>query len=112
MFTVSLHGIKIHAPIGLYPEEKITGNDFEIDIDIRVLNEGQAELPFWDYSIIYGIVSGIFRPPGDLLESYVADIHRVLKEEFPQADTVRVAIRKLQPPLGGDVRYSMVTLER
>ena len=34
MLTVSLHGINIHAPHGLYPEEHILGNAFVIDVDL------------------------------------------------------------------------------
>ena len=34
MLTVSLYGITINAPIGLYPEEHILGTTFETDVDI------------------------------------------------------------------------------
>ncbi len=34
MLTVSLHGIKVHAPHGLYEQEHVLGNNFEVDVDI------------------------------------------------------------------------------
>jgi dihydroneopterin aldolase len=111
MLTVSIHGIKIHAYIGLYPEEKETGNNFEIDVDVFTnANEDQA-FPFIDYSILYNRVSEIFRRPGDLIESYVKEIHTSLKETFPEAERIKVAVRKLLPPLGGDVHYAQVCYE-
>jgi len=33
------------------------------------------------------------------------------KEKFPEADRVRVAIRKLNPPLEGHVAYAQVCLD-
>jgi dihydroneopterin aldolase len=111
MLTVSIHGIQLHAYVGLYPEEKVTGNNFEIDVDVLVRTEEADAFPFIDYSVIHQIVSEIFRQPGDLLESYVKEIHTSLREAFPEAEKIKVAVRKLQPPLGGDVRYAQVCYE-
>jgi hypothetical protein len=53
MLTVSLHGIKLYAPYGLYPEENILGNDFEIDVDIFLPTFNDRPLPFVDYTLIH-----------------------------------------------------------
>ena len=111
MLSVSLHGIRLHAKIGLYPEEKIKGNDFEIDVDVYVNTSNPEAFPFIDYSIVHRIVTDVFAQPGELLETFVKNIHATIKEKFMEADKVRVAVRKLQPPLGGDVRYSQVCYE-
>ncbi len=34
MLTISLHQLKIHAPHGLYPQEQLSGNLFETDVDL------------------------------------------------------------------------------
>ena len=111
MLTVSIHGIQLHAYVGLYPEEKVAGNIFEIDVDVVVRTDEAEAFPFIDYSVIHQIVSDIFTQPGDLLESYVKEIHTSLKETFPDTERIKVAVRKLQPPLGGDVRYAQVRYE-
>ena len=108
MLTVSLHGIKLHAKIGLYPEEKITGNDFEIDVDVFVNTQGSTEFPFIDYTIIRQIVAEVFQQPGELLETFVALIHGRLKEKFLQAESIKVAVRKLNPPIEGEINYAQV----
>ena len=87
MLTVSLHGIKIHAPIGLYPEEQINGNTFEIDVDLALPDT--LPWPFADYSLIQKIVADIFQPPGQLLEPFVFNIHTALKETFPIAGKIK-----------------------
>jgi 7,8-dihydroneopterin aldolase/epimerase/oxygenase len=111
MLTVSLHGIKLHAKVGLYPEEKIKGNDFEVDVDIVTSATTSKDFPFLDYTIIHKIVKEAFEQEGELLETFVKNIHSALKEEFFESEKVRVAIRKLNPPLGDEVRYSQVSFE-
>jgi dihydroneopterin aldolase len=112
MLTVSLHGIKLHAPIGLYPEEKIHGNNFEVDVDVLADTSHTDAFPFIDYAVVYELIVAAFEKEGELLETFVKYIHSAVKEKFPEAAKVRVAIRKLAPPLGGEVRYSQVSYEQ
>jgi 7,8-dihydroneopterin aldolase/epimerase/oxygenase len=111
MLTVSLHGIKIHAKVGLYPEEKITGNHFEIDVDVFLDVNSTEAFPFIDYTIIRQVVAEHFGKEGDLLESFVKDIHTTLKQRFSDVAKIKVAIRKLRPPMEGDVNYAQVCFE-
>ena len=109
MLTVSLHKIKIIAPHGLYPEEHILGNTFEIDVDLT-LPDAQP-WPFADYTIIQKIVADIFQLPGQLLETFVSNIYIALKGQFPFAIKIRVAVRKMNPPMAGEAAYSQVVYE-
>lgn len=111
MLTISLHGIKLHAKVGLYPEEKIKGNDFEIDVDVYANVNNADAFPFIDYTIIHQVVDEAFKQPGELLEKFVKAIHSSLKEKFFEASKVRVAIRKLNPPMNADIKYSQVCYE-
>ncbi len=109
MLTVSLHGIKLHAPVGLYPQEKILGNDFETDVDVWLPDT--QPWPYADYTIIQSTVANTFKEPELLLETLVYSIHNQLKASFPFALKIRVAIRKLNPPMPGQVGYAMVCYE-
>jgi 7,8-dihydroneopterin aldolase/epimerase/oxygenase len=110
MLSVSLHGIVIKAPIGLYPEEKIVGNTFETDVDIWLPDV--QPWPFADYSIVHQTVHSVFAAPHELIETVVFDIHTILAAQFPFAQKIRVAVRKLAPPLSGQVAFSQVCYER
>ena len=110
MLTVSLHGIRMHAPHGLYPEEHVLGNEFEIDVDVWVAANTKP-WPFVDYTMIHAIVTEVFNQPGQLLEGFVQNIHSALKEHVPIAEKIKVAVRKLHPPLTGTVKYSQVCFE-
>jgi dihydroneopterin aldolase len=109
MLTVALHGIKIYAPHGLYPEEHILGNVFETDVDIWLPDT--TPWPFADYTLIQKIVADAFLQPGLLLETFVLNIHSKLKEHFPIAEKIKVAVRKLNPPMPGEVAYAQVCYE-
>lgn len=111
MLTVSLHGIKLHAPIGLYPEEQVLGNDFEIDVDIFLATHNDRPLPFVDYTLIQSIVDNTFKQSGQLLEAFAQHIHTTIKLNVPAAEKIKVAIRKMNPPLPGEVGYAQVVYE-
>lgn len=109
MLSVSLHGIKLIAPHGLYPEEHILGNKFEVDVDIWLPDA--LPWPYADYTIIQHTVTTIFLRQGQLLETSVHNIHSALKAEFPVAEKIKVAVRKLNPPMTGYVAYAQVCYE-
>jgi dihydroneopterin aldolase len=111
MLTISLHGIKLHAPIGLYPQERILGNYFEVDVDIYMPVDNDKHWPFIDYSVVYDIVLNIFQQQEKLLETVVHKVHTALKLKAPGAEKIKVAVRKLHPPLNGDVHYAQVAYE-
>jgi dihydroneopterin aldolase len=111
MLTVSLHNIKLHAPVGLYPEEKILGNDFEIDVDVFLPIINEQALPFVDYTLIQNIVHNTFKQGGQLLETLAENIYTTIKINVPIAEKIKVAIRKLNPPLPGEVKYAQVVYE-
>ena len=110
MLTVSLHGILIQAPIGLYAQEHILGNSFEVDVDIW-LSVTSDTWPYADYTIIHDVVHTHMAQQGLLLEEFVRHIHHTLKEKITDAEKVRVAIKKLHPPMKGEVKYAQVCYE-
>jgi dihydroneopterin aldolase len=111
MLTVSLHGIRIIAPHGLYPQENILGNHFEVDVDVNVPTQENTEWPFVDYVRLRAIVHDAFQQPGQFLEGFVKIIHGAIKQEFIDAGKVRVVVRKMNPPMQGHVQYSQVAYE-
>lgn len=111
MLTVSLHGIRLSAPHGLYAEEPVLGNEFEIDVDVWLPVSAEQVWPFVDYTFIHGIVKDCFDEQGQLLETFVRLIHTTLKERFAEAQKVKVCVRKLHPPMQGAVHYAQVCYE-
>lgn len=111
MLTVSLHNIHLRAPIGVYEEERVLGNDFEVDVDLWLRVEEGAAWPFADYGIINTAARAAFSAEAKLLEEVAQQLHSELQATFPAATRIAVAVRKLRPPLPGVVGYAQVRYE-
>lgn len=111
MLTVSLHGISISAAKGLYAEEHTINNLFHVDVDVYVPAMDTKQLPFVDYTIIRAVVADAFEQPYDLLEQFIHHIYVQLKHQCPAAEKIKVAIKKMHPPMTGEVSCAMVVFE-
>jgi dihydroneopterin aldolase len=109
MFTISLHRVKIFAPLGLYPEELLTGNEFEVDLDVR--SDKNPEEAFVDYVVLNRLIHEAFDAGHHTLEAICAHIHRGVGIQFPFALQTKVCIRKLHPPMSGTVGCAQVCLD-
>jgi dihydroneopterin aldolase len=81
MAEIALEGIEFKGFHGLYPDEKVKGNTFILDIKAfgpqRAIDEpGQPSLgQGWpDYGRIYALAEAVFLEPRDLLEEVIAGI--------------------------------------
>jgi dihydroneopterin aldolase len=81
-----------------------------VDVDVWVPDE--QPWSYVDYTLLHKTVSEVFARPGQLLETFVANIHAELKNQFPVAEKVRVAVRKKHPPMPGQVAYAQVCYEK
>ncbi|KAA5532102.1 dihydroneopterin aldolase [Taibaiella lutea] len=109
MLTVSLSGVKFKAPIGLYPQEAFTQNDIEINISVS-MPAIIEELPLIDYTILHQFAMEAVQEPTALLETIVQRIVHKIEYVYP-GSKMTVAVRKLHPPMQGQVDYSEVRWE-
>ncbi|NCX95304.1 MAG: dihydroneopterin aldolase [Chitinophagia bacterium] len=108
MLCVSLHKVKFYRNTGLYSEELHTGNSFEWDIDLYATGE---PLPFIDYAVIYEKIAGVMAINHPLLENYIELLHTSLKATYPTVNKIKITMRKMHPPLPGEVGYAQVSFE-
>jgi dihydroneopterin aldolase len=64
-----------------------------------------------DYEIIYHIVKKNMQQPVKLIEYLAHNIIADLREVLSDEDTIKLKIRKLNPPLGAKIGASVVELE-
>jgi len=103
-FTISLEGIELYGRHGLYPGEKELGAKYRIEVtfDVQLLPKEHYHLEdLVDYKKAYDIIIDSFQHPTPLLENLCRTISKKLKLAFSHAVTVKIAISKLSPPLGG-----------
>jgi len=102
-YQVSIDDIRIFAFHGLYPEERVLGNWYTLD----VLVESESQPNFSDdiantidYSQIYAICKQIMDIPVDLLETVAEKIAQKIRHEISEEISILVQISKENPPMG------------
>jgi dihydroneopterin aldolase len=110
---VSLEGVRFYAYHGFYPEEQVLGTEFIVDIDteMEVYMAGGDDISSTvNYERLFQIVSDEMRTPKKLIETVAHGILQQIRHEFLAVKNIRVVIRKMHPPLKGDVRNSAIEL--
>lgn len=112
---IVLEGLEFHAYHGIYPDERSSGNKFEVDISVNTSFEESA---FHDelsgtinYEDIYAIVKTEMEKPSKLLESVAHAIAQKILKTFEAASNAEVAISKFNPPIGGVCKKAKVSVD-
>ncbi|WP_164110861.1 MULTISPECIES: dihydroneopterin aldolase [Sphingobacterium] len=110
---VSLREVRFYSPIGFYEEEQVVGNEFYVNVDVYFpfQNSDAEDLRNTiNYEELYQVVLEVMSPKRKLLESALEDMLDLIIKKFNFAQKVYVAIRKINPPFGGDLANSEVSL--
>lgn len=112
MALIALTGMKFHAFHGFYPEEKIIGNDFILDVtieaDIEDAGDDDDLSKTLNYEVIHQICKGVMQNPMDLLEAVVVNIKDELQNHFSSLESLQIKLSKMNPPLSGQVAEASV----
>ncbi|MFZ9143983.1 MAG: dihydroneopterin aldolase [Aquirufa sp.] len=102
-YQVSIEDIRIFAFHGLYPEERILGNWYTLDVIV----ESETQPNFSDdiantidYSQIYAICKQVMANPVELLETVAEKIAQKIRGEISEQVSILVQISKENPPMG------------
>lgn len=112
--TLELLGMKFHSFHGCLEEEKTKGNTFIVDFkaayDLSVAAMSDNLDDAVNYSVIYSIVDEQMKQPSELLENVAMRIADAVIGAFPQLEDVEVSVSKKNPPVGGEVEWSKITV--
>jgi len=113
---VILEGLEFHAYHGVYPQERSSGNKFEVDI---VVDTRFSDSAFHDdlsgtinYEDLYALIKKVMDQPAKLLETVGHSIAEATLKTFTTAQRVEVRISKFNPPIGGVCRKATVEVVR
>jgi len=101
-FTIELNSIRFFADHGMYEEEKRVGNEFEVDVSIACKSPNQLVTSIEqtvDYAEVYRILQEEFAKRQFFIETVAMKVADKLQQHFPDIENVRIAIRKLNPPI-------------
>lgn len=115
MNIIRVYGIRTYSFHGCLPEEAQIGGDFEIDVDLWVDFKASAIEDDLTKTVNYVEVNSVVEEEmairADLIETVAYRIVNRLKENHKQVEKIRVEIRKINPPLDGDVKFVSVIVE-
>ncbi|TAF34194.1 MAG: dihydroneopterin aldolase [Cytophagales bacterium] len=113
MFKISLKGLEFYAYHGVYAEEQILGNAYEVNVQLEVLllkNKGYELKDTVDYGQVYELIKQRMTKAEPLLENLVWDLADSLFTQFNLVNALTLSIQKKQPPLGGLAKAAEVEL--
>jgi len=110
--TVALKDVKCHAFHGYYPEEQLTGIYFMVDATVTFLPNNDTENleRTVNYEVLNNIILEEMKRTKKMLETVVKNILDRIVNYYPFILTGEVGIRKLNPPMPGQVGHSFVQL--
>ncbi len=117
MSRIFISEMEFFAFHGHYPEEKHAGNRFIVDL-IMEADTREAEISddldkALNYQVAYAIVENVMmNTKSNLLEKIASDILDELYNQFENLQKVSVKIRKINPPMGGQIGYVGVEIFR
>jgi len=112
-FEISLNGLEFFSKIGFYKEERINGNKFLIDIDLRVKyssmnDELQSTV---NYEKVYDCIAEIMNSRVKLLETIAESINYKILSTFQKVESCKTKICKMNPRIKGKAKSSNIILE-
>ena len=115
MGTIKLNNIRTFSYHGCLIEEGKIGSDYKIDLEIKTDLRKSAESDDLhdtvDYVHLNKIVVEEMAIRSHLLEHVAHRIITRIFAELPQVSRIKVAVSKLNPPIGGDVESVTIEME-
>ena len=110
--TVALKDVKCFALHGYYPEEQLIGNHFIVDLITEFTPKGFDDQlnQTVNYEDLNLIIRTEMQNTQKLLETVLKNIISRVIEVYPFVAEVIVSIKKLNPPMPGEIGHSFVKL--
>lgn len=115
MGIILVNGIRSYAYHGCMPEEgKIGGEyvvDVEIDTDFSKASKTDELHDTVDYCVVHDCVKAEMAIRSKLIEHVAQRILDSLRKKYPAVKTFSVSVKKIAPPMNGDVQSVSVIVE-
>ncbi|HMC99088.1 MAG TPA: dihydroneopterin aldolase [Ferruginibacter sp.] len=100
MFTITLSSLQFHSFHGVYEEERLLGNQYEVDVELEIEgNEKVSDLDqTFNYETAYSVITKRMSIPTPLLETVAEEMVQSLADADKRIRSVRVKIQKKFPP--------------
>ena len=111
---IFLNGLRFHAFHGVIPQERLTGNDYRVDLKIDFPLEkavGSDDVnDTLNYATVYTAIKEEMDVPTQLIERVAYRIADRLFRTFKTINEVEIKVEKCNPPMGADCEGAGVEL--
>lgn len=113
---IEIEGMEFFAYHGCFEAEQIVGNKFIVyaclhyDCGKAVLSDNIQDA--LSYQTAYEVIAKEMMQNSHLLENVATRMINCLYNSFPQLKYAKIKISKLNPPIGGKINNTSVTLEK
>ena len=116
MCIIEIEEMEFYAYHGHYEEERIIGNRFLLDLRIEANCEVAAKSDnikdAVNYQTAYKVIKEQMMQKSHLLENIAKRILDALYENLSGIEKASIKVRKMNPPMGGQIKSVCVTLEK
>lgn len=113
---IELLNMEFYSYHGCFEEERIIGNRFIVDFtaytDITKASLSDDLKDALNYQELYNVIKKEMETKSHLLENVAMRILESSSKRFPSIKRAKVTVAKLNPPIGGKVGSSRVTMSR
>lgn len=103
---IVLQHVRFHAYHGVLPQERLTGNDYVVDLrvkyDVEAATVSDQVEDTLNYAEVYQLLEQEMAVPSALIERVAGRIAARLERNFPSIQAIDLKIMKLNPPMGAD----------
>ena len=101
MLTIHLHKLLFYSYHGIYKEEQVLGNEFEVSADIEVDSHEKITTirQTVNYVTIYDVIKKRMQQSTPLLETVAQELTHAIHQIDERIKTVNITIKKLSPPI-------------
>lgn len=116
MGKIEIKNCRIYAYHGCLEEESKIGSDYRVDVKVKTdLNKSSHSdnlSDTVDYVHLNKIITNEMAQRAKLLEHVANRIISRIFEEIEMVKSVKIAVSKLNPPIGGDVEAVIIVMKR
>lgn len=114
--VIVIEDMKFYAYHGCFDKEKIVGTPFSVsaymEYDAEKATQSDNIDDALNYQKAYELIAKEMQQTSNLLENVTQRILDCLYENFEELFFARVTVKKLAPPMGGEIGSVSLTLER
>jgi len=116
MCIIEIENMEFYAYHGHYEEERVIGNRFLLDLRIEAKCDAAANSDnikdAVNYQTAYKVIKEQMMQKSHLLENIAKRILDALYENLTGIEKASIKVRKMNPPMGGQIKSVSITMER